>query len=603
MTPAELDAALQTAQSRLNAGRAYDARTLLERTVAAAPDSAEAHRLLGLARKATRDLAGAEAALARAMTLRPDDAPAAIARAEVLALMGRTGEAEGAYRAAIDRHPQNAQARLRLSELLEPQGRASEALSATEPLAAESQDFALLSQHAYVLKRLGRKRESLEAYQRAAAVEPRSFVADHNVAAGLADLGRHAEAEAAARRALDKGGVRAPETWQVLAHSLQAQDRLDEAEAAYREAIKLRPAYLDAHKDLAQLIWVRTENGAAATAALDEALVRAPDQAGLVMAKAAVQSHAGDEAGSFDTLARLAARQPANAPLLVAAAQQAGRAGRLEDALALAERAVAAQPAENGAVMALCEALLGVGDAARAAPMIEGLRERAPNHQHVLALQATAWRMLGDERFEALYDYAAFVRPYRIDAPPGWRSLDAYLADLSEALVAMHTTRTHPVGQSLRHGSQTNQSLLHVEHPAVKAFPTAIDGPIRAHLAALGRGADPLRARNTQGYAIEGIWSVRLRPSGFHIDHVHPEGWLSSACYIALPSAVEGEGREGWIRFGEPGIPTRPPLPAQHHVKPEPGMLVLFPSYMWHGTVPFTGDERRLTVAFDLVPA
>ena len=31
--------------------------------------------------------------------------------------------------------------------------------------------------------------------------------------------------------------------------------------------------------------------------------------------------------------------------------------------------------------------------------------------------------------------------------------------------------------------------------------------------------------------------------------------------------------------------------------------LVLFPSYMWHGTVPFAGDEPRLTVAFDLVRA
>ena len=30
--------------------------------------------------------------------------------------------------------------------------------------------------------------------------------------------------------------------------------------------------------------------------------------------------------------------------------------------------------------------------------------------------------------------------------------------------------------------------------------------------------------------------------------------------------------------------------------------LALFPSYMWHGTVPFTGAKPRLTFAFDLVP-
>jgi hypothetical protein len=32
-------------------------------------------------------------------------------------------------------------------------------------------------------------------------------------------------------------------------------------------------------------------------------------------------------------------------------------------------------------------------------------------------------------------------------------------------------------------------------------------------------------------------------------------------------------------------------------------MLVLFPSYLWHGTVPFSAGEMRLTAAFDVLPA
>ena len=43
------------------------------------------------------------------------------------------------------------------------------------------------------------------------------------------------------------------------------------------------------------------------------------------------------------------------------------------------------------------------------------------------------------------------------------------------------------------------------------------------------------------------------------------------------------------------------PLSAEHLVQPEPGLLVLFPSYMWHGTVPFSSAEQRLTCAFDIV--
>jgi hypothetical protein len=97
---------------------------------------------------------------------------------------------------------------------------------------------------------------------------------------------------------------------------------------------------------------------------------------------------------------------------------------------------------------------------------------------------------------------------------------------------------------------------------------------------------------------------VRLRPNGYHANHVHPRGWLSSAFYVALPDAVEDERtRAGWLKFGEPGPPTRPALPPEHFVKPEPGLLALFPSYLWHGTVPFGGDEPRLSIAFDVVPA
>ena len=100
-----------------------------------------------------------------------------------------------------------------------------------------------------------------------------------------------------------------------------------------------------------------------------------------------------------------------------------------------------------------------------------------------------------------------------------------------------------------------------------------------------------------------GCWSVRLRPNGFHTDHVHPRGWLSSACYIQVPKAVKSGGREGWIKFGEPGTPTGAPLSPERYIEPVAGRLVLFPSYMWHGTAPFSGDDHRMTVAFDVVPA
>ena len=62
---------------------------------------------------------------------------------------------------------------------------------------------------------------------------------------------------------------------------------------------------------------------------------------------------------------------------------------------------------------------------------------------------------------------------------------------------------------------------------------------------------------------------------------------------------------EGWIEFGRAFhlIGDRRE-PAVHLVRPEEGMMVMFPSYFGHQTIPVTSsDEKRISFAFDLCPA
>jgi predicted 2-oxoglutarate/Fe(II)-dependent dioxygenase YbiX len=91
---------------------------------------------------------------------------------------------------------------------------------------------------------------------------------------------------------------------------------------------------------------------------------------------------------------------------------------------------------------------------------------------------------------------------------------------------------------------------------------------------------------------------VRLNDHGFHVDHVHQQGWISSACYIVVPEPDPELPEGGWLAFGE----CRDLLPGHRGFRveqPVPGKLVLFPSIMWHGTRPF-GSGERMTVAFDI---
>ena len=456
-----------------------------------------------------------------------------------------------------------------------------------------------LTEQAKTLKDQGRKDEAIELYARAAAAYPNSAVAEHNLAGVLGDVGRASEAEAHVRRAFAKG-LNAPESWLVLARALLAQGKLDEARKAFEKTIELNPGMLVAQYEYAQLIWMTTADSAAAIAPLDAEIKSYPDKVEFYGTKARVMMYTCGAEATYRFVAASLERWPNDVKLLGIGVDSATMLGELEAALEMSDRLITLRPDSVSAKEMRIYALLAAGRPDDALPIAEAISNADPNDQHALALLATACRLVGDARYEELYDYDQLVRTYKLTAPDGWASLAEYLSDLGIALRARHPFKTHPFSNSGEHGSKI-ADLLEMDDPAIKAISQALGPALDAHLEYLGTGSDPVRSRNTGRWKIDGIWSVWLKPNGFHHDHVHPTAWLSSACYVELPGQVDAGGQEGWIKFGE-GPVTSPKLSYEHAVKPEPGMLVLFPSYMWHGTIPCGGDEPRLTVAFDIVP-
>jgi tetratricopeptide (TPR) repeat protein len=544
-------------------------------------------------------LASAEAVIRAAIAVDRNSAPLQFELAQIAAAQGSDQEAEKALRAALAIDPLYPPAAYSLTQGLIGTGRAAEGLAVIEPLASvDKPDSGALALQGQALRALGRTEAALDVLHRAAQIYQADPSHQHNLAIALEEAGLNPEAVRAARAARARGLDR-PETWLVEGRALLAQDRLDDAETAFREALRRQPGFTPAHHELSLLIWMRSGDLAAATSELDKAIAAHPGQPGLRVVRAKLLEYTGDPQGAYEVL-RGGAEGEVEIEL---AASQAAVAFDPDAALGHAEAAARVEPDNPLVISLLAEANLALGRPEAALAATDRLRALMPFNQHALALEATAWRLLGDPRHAERNDYRALVRTALVKTPAGWSSREAWLADLTAALDRLQVMKGHPIGQSLRGGSQTNQNLQRSNDPAIRAFFNVIADPIVQTMEAYGRRDDPVLARNTGRYRLSGAWSVNLRPGGRHVDHLHPAGWLSSAFYVDLPPAIEEEGRQGWLRFGKPGIPTRPPLEPEYWVKPEPGLLVLFPSYMWHGTESFGGDRRRLTMAFDVAPS
>ncbi|THD63529.1 putative 2OG-Fe(II) oxygenase [Phenylobacterium sp.] len=495
------------------------------------------------------------------------------------------------------------QATIERAEALMGQGQVDAALALTAGLAAgPAPSHLALASHSAALKLVGRREEALPFDLQAIDRFADSPIAWHNYAATLDDLGRSQEAVEACEQAF-RLGMDSPQTFAVYARALRAAGNHERAEYAYHQSLLRAPAVTEVAAEYANYIWMRRGDVAAADGVLDTAFHAGAHPTPLLLAKATLYEAAGNAERSMALLDAATRKMPGELLIALGAGEFALRLERIEDAERYVRLAEGIDPASRSVVQLAAIVDLAQGRADVALAKLRAVLADFPGDQSLWGWAAVAARAAGDPLYGELCDYDKVVGAYDLATPEGWPSLEAFLSDLAKALKEVHLYQQHPTNQSLRHGSQSMHLLSGSNAPPIKAFFEAIDAPIREHMAKLGTGDDPLRRRNTLDYRIQGAWSVRLRPGGFHRDHFHPEGWLSSAFYVETPdAALETADRQGWIRFGQPPFMTSPPLPPEHFVRPKPGRLVLFPSYMWHGTVPFTTDESRLTVAFDAVP-
>ncbi len=100
-------------------------------------------------------------------------------------------------------------------------------------------------------------------------------------------------------------------------------------------------------------------------------------------------------------------------------------------------------------------------------------------------------------------------------------------------------------------------------------------------------------------------WATRVRAMEEQEHHYHQHGWISGVYYVNVPSEVgaDGSGMAGFIEFCRfQQFSDRDVKSEFAAVKPEPGLMVLFPAYFYHRIVPFRSADLRISVAFNVIP-
>lgn len=494
--------------------------------------------------------------------------------------------------AAINSGRDDPTALAELAELALAEGRETAALAVILPAAHRLSDPRLWQWSGLLQRGLDEHEQALESFAEAARLSP----SDVSIAHGHARVAMEAGLDAV--DLYERACSLAPRNGALiigLAAARAATGKGDVGVAGLEAAVESSPMWLAGHEQLAQLL-ATLGRANEATASLERAIARFPNAVPLWEALLHVQLRRGTYASLRAIVERAEAANVSSPEFAIYKGIHAAEFDEeiYPSVLFDGAPATADEPLGKWRI----RHLLRVGAVDAVLPFID--RElRRDQAADMWAYASTAWRLAGDPRSEWLEGDPRLVSVANItqSLPP--------LEEVASTLRSLHVARGEYLDQSVRGGTQTDGPLFSRIDPIIRKLRKAIVAAVEGHIAQLPP-PDPnhpmLRHRRDRLIRFSGSWSVRLRSGGRHSNHVHPQGWISSALYVALPpKEPEGRGDSGWLTLGEPDDLLGVDLPPWRKIEPKAGQLVLFPSWMWHGTVPFSEGER-LTVAFDVAP-
>ncbi len=516
---------------------------------------------------------------------------------------GRLGEAEAGYRRILEAQPNHAGALHYLGMVAGQTGAYDKAIELIgRAIEADGRPAEFHCNLAEAYRATGRLEEAAGAYRRALEINPGLA----NAHFALAELLREGDRLEEAKESLGRGLALAPDTPIAYCMLGDIARRRGDARSAldhYQRATGLAPDMVLAHNNLGSLLQ-KVGHLDEAVAAYRRAIGIDPGQARMHVNL----GHAMKELGRLDEAVacyRTALRLDqgcAEAHFGLANARR--EAGEAEAAITGYERAIELDPDFTEAHSAYGVLLTELGRPAEAVDRFQRVLALAPRHVRSYANLGLALAAQGLwEDVEAFFDYDRLVRRRRFDAVPGWDSLDRFNAAVADYIHGRPDLMRDRPSVATKGGSQTENILLD-DHPVTRRLESMVREFYRDYLAATpADGADPYFDRPPASWFVKAN-AVVLTSNGYQDPHIHPVGFCSGVYYVRIPETVKAavDSEAGYIRFGKAAPGAVPDRTRYVSVKPEEGLMVMFPSYFWHGTIPFESDQDRICVAFDIEP-
>lgn len=299
----------------------------------------------------------------------------------------------------------------------------------------------------------------------------------------------------------------------------------------------------------------------------------------------------------------LAGSDEARAQMLAQRGKCETRLGMRDRALETLGQAIALDPQCKDACKRIAAIQLAAGRSDRVLAMVDDLQAQGVGHARLFGARVLAHARAGD--FAAAREAEGFDRLHRSQtlAPPaGWETIAAFNAALAQELLA------HPDTRYDRYGSASAftwriENPARADTPLFNALVAQINAALAVHIEAALQSGHPWAGFKPEALKLR-IWCVITEGGGHETWHVHQFGWLSGVYYVAVPEQIaKGHDRKGCLSFGLPEELLGDALAAaygEHLVRPEPGMLLTFPSHVYHRTYPHEAEGKRICIAFDL---